>query len=90
MDHWQTRTVAEALGINGRPKADGGNNIAYDIRHQESGNPEVQTYKVDGKEYRVRFFTLYLVYRNTEPMQFTQARHSFIVNPTDGGMYPLI
>ncbi|KAJ4356279.1 uncharacterized protein N0V89_004310 [Didymosphaeria variabile] len=64
MDHWQVSSVVEALGINGKPKAEGGNNVPYDVQHwdpdakDEKGNDinkRNQKYKVDDKEYRVGF-----------------------------------
>jgi hypothetical protein len=66
MDHWQTTSVVKALGVNGKSKADGGNNIAYDVRHQDPGNLGAQTYKVDGKDYRVHFLFCVSVYRNAK------------------------
>ncbi|KAL5426098.1 hypothetical protein PMIN04_002145 [Paraphaeosphaeria minitans] len=76
LERLDVTSVAEALGINRKPKGAGGNNIPYEIRHWDKDArdpkghpiaPRDQTYKVDGKEYRV-----------------TQARHLFTVNPTDG------
>ncbi|KAF2447265.1 hypothetical protein P171DRAFT_430173 [Karstenula rhodostoma CBS 690.94] len=70
MDYLDVTSVVEALRINGKPKGDGGNNIAYHIQHMDpNANPKdkLQTYKVDGKEYRA-----------------TNARHIFVVNPIDG------
>ncbi|KAL1606692.1 hypothetical protein SLS60_004099 [Paraconiothyrium brasiliense] len=76
MELFEWTSVAKALGINGQPKAEGGNNIPYDVQHwnpdakDEKGNdiPKInQKYKVDGREYRV-----------------TDAQHVFVVNPIDG------
>lgn len=70
MKFWQVESVVEALGINGKPKSEGGNIIPYDVQHwdpdmkDESGrliDKKDQKYKVDGKEYRVGSFSPVIV-----------------------------
>lgn len=53
MSLWGLGAAAAALGINGKSKSEGGNNIVYDVHHlgEQSGD---QTYSVDGKQYQVR------------------------------------
>ncbi|KAJ4298009.1 hypothetical protein N0V90_005908 [Kalmusia sp. IMI 367209] len=79
MEYWQVESVIKALNINGKPKADGGKIIPYQIEHwnpnkkDPQGKPmdkKDQTYKVNGREYRS-----------------TAARHVFCVNPTEGVIF---
>lgn len=62
-DHWKIPEAMRALGLNGKPQSEGGDNTCYRIEHWnlkpvENGQriPAInQWYTVDGVEYQVRF-----------------------------------
>ena len=60
-DHWKIPEAMKALGLNGKPQSEGGDNACYRVEHwipnlTENGqqNPAInQWYTVDGTEYQV-------------------------------------
>ena len=60
-EYWEFPAMLAALGLNGRPKSGGGDNVCLRVEHwdpnKEEGGKQVpainQWYKVDGKDYHV-------------------------------------
>ncbi|KAH7406736.1 hypothetical protein DE146DRAFT_753290 [Phaeosphaeria sp. MPI-PUGE-AT-0046c] len=77
---WQIAATLQALGLDGRPKTEGGDNLCHRIEHwdpekQEDGHqvPAInQWYTVDGNNYRA-----------------TKAHFEFIVNTKGGAIFGL-
>lgn len=95
-DHWKLPNTMKALGLDGRPQTDGGNNACYRVEHWnpklvENGRriPAInQWYTVDGIEYQVRCHQEALRCHNTEAHKATQAHYEFGINLVGGGMSP--
>ena len=60
-DHWKIPETMKALGLNGNPKHEGGDNVCYRVEHWDPKSAENgrqipainQWYTVDGVEYQV-------------------------------------
>jgi hypothetical protein len=67
-DHWKIPSAMKALGLNGDPQNEGGDNICYRVEHwnpkpAENGRqiPAInQWYNVDGTDYQVHLYILKL------------------------------
>jgi hypothetical protein len=67
-DHWKIHSAMKALGLNGDPQNEGGDNICYRVEHwnpkpAENGRqiPAInQWYNVDGTDYQVHLYILEL------------------------------
>lgn len=61
-EYWEFRVMLAALGLNGRPRSEGGDNVCSRVEHwdanKEEGGKQVsainQWYNVDGKDYHVK------------------------------------
>lgn len=93
-DHWKMSSAMEALGLNGKPRSEGGDNVCFRVEHWDpkavkDGQriPAInQWYNVDGTDYQVSDPGSTPARRLTIT-QATQAHYEFGINTAGGAIY---